>query len=66
MTYLFQPLDLTVNGYFKQFMQRKFVEWYAHKVTRALDNGQDLENMTIDFNLSTVKPLYTQNGNGSV
>ena len=62
MRHLFHPLDLTFNGYFKQLMKRKFAEWYAHKVTRALANGQDLESITIDFKLSTVKPLYTQNG----
>ena len=30
MTHLFQPLDLTVNDYSKQFMKQKFVEWYAN------------------------------------
>ena len=60
MTHLFQPLDLTVNGYFKQFMKRKFVEWYANKITRALDNGQDLEGITTEFKLSTVKPLHAK------
>ena len=60
MTHLFQPLDLTVNGYFKQFMKRKFVEGYAYKVTRALDDGQGLESLTIDLNLLTVKPLHTK------
>ena len=58
MTHLFQPLELTVNDYFKQFMKRKFVKCYANKVTRALDDGQDLESVTIDFKLSTVKPLH--------
>ena len=60
MTHLFQPLDLTLNGYFKQFMKRKFVKWYANKVTRALDDGRDLENITIDFKLSTVTPLHAE------
>ena len=35
-------------------------EWFANKVTRALDDGQDLESVTIDFNLSTVKPLHAK------
>ena len=26
MTHLFKPLDLTANGYFKQFMKQKFME----------------------------------------
>ena len=29
MTYLFQPLDLTVNCYCKYFMKKKFTEWFA-------------------------------------
>ena len=57
MTHLFQPLNLTFNGNFKQLIKQKFVEWHANKVTRALDDGQDLESITIDFKLSTVKPL---------
>ena len=60
MTRLFEPLDLTVNCYFKQFMKRKFVEWYANKVTRVLNDGQDLESITIDFKLSIVKPLHAK------
>ena len=31
-----------------------------NKVTRVLDDGQDLESITIDFNLSTVKPLHAK------
>ena len=34
------------NDYFKQFMKLNFVEWYADKATRALDDGQDLESIT--------------------
>ena len=31
-----------------------------NKVTRVLDDGQDLESITIDFNSSTVKPLHAK------
>ena len=27
MTRYYQPLDLTVNGYAKRFLKRKFIEW---------------------------------------
>ena len=60
MTHLFQPLDLTINGYWKKFMTRKCVERYANKVTRARDDGQDLESITTDFQLSTIKPLQAK------
>ena len=59
MAHLFQPLDLTVNGYFKQFVKRKFVEWYSNNVARALDDGQDLESIVIDFKLP-IKPLHAK------
>ena len=29
MTKFYQPLDLTVNGYAKRFLKRKFNEWYS-------------------------------------
>ena len=29
MTYLFQPLNLPVNGYCKSFMKKKFAEWFV-------------------------------------
>ena len=35
-------------------------EWYAYKVTRVLDDGQDLESIRIDFKLSTVKSLHVK------
>ena len=43
---------------FQTLMRRKLVEWYANKVTRPFDDGQDMESITIDFKLSKVKPLY--------
>ena len=29
MTYLFQPLNLPVNGYCKSFIKKKFAEWFV-------------------------------------
>ena len=34
MTYLLQPLDLTVNGYAKKFTSRKFSEWYSSQIMK--------------------------------
>ena len=41
-------------------MRRKLVEWYANKVTRPFDDGQDMESITIGFKLSKVKPLHAK------
>ena len=41
MTKYYQPLDLTVNGYAKRYLKRKFIEWYSGQV-----------NLTKMFNLT--------------
>jgi len=33
MTKFYQPLDLTVNGFAKRFMARKFNDWYTEQVS---------------------------------
>ena len=39
MTKFYQPLDLTVNGYAKRYMARKFNDWYTDQVSAELDKG---------------------------
>ena len=39
MTYLLQPLDLTVIGYAKSFTSGKFSEWCS-QIMKQLDNGK--------------------------
>ena len=56
MTNLYQPLDLTVNGYAKAFMKRMFTEWFASQISEAL-GGIAPEDVDIPLNLSTLKPL---------
>ena len=60
MTHLFQPLDLTVNGHCKKYMKKKFSEWYTQQVDYALQAGTKVENIKIDFKLTTMKPLYAK------
>ena len=57
MTNLYQPLDLTVNGYAKSFMKRMFPEWFASKICEALESGKAPEKINIKMNLSILKPL---------
>ena len=40
MTYLLQPLYLTVNGYAKRFASRKFSEWYSSQIMKQLDDDE--------------------------
>ena len=58
MTHIFQPLDLTVNGYCKRFMKNKFAEWYSKQVSIELENGKELADIDIKFRLTTLKPLH--------
>lgn len=60
MTHIFQPLDITVNGSAKKFLQSCFTEYYAAAVKEQIDSGKQLQEIDVDFRLSTVKPLYGQ------
>ena len=57
MTNLFQPLDLTVNGATKAFLERKYTEWYSKKISKALVDGIALDDIEIELKLSVLKPL---------
>ena len=58
MTHLYQPLDLTVNKFAKDFMKKKFSEWFTMQTDQALANGQELEDVEIDYRLLLLKPLH--------
>ena len=60
MTHIFQPLDLTVNGHFKQCMKEKFSTWYSEQISLALENGEKLENINISFKITVLEPLHAK------
>lgn len=60
MTHIFQPLDLTVNGSSKNFMKKQFITYYSAAVKEQLDSGKIIEDIEVDFKLTTVKPLHAQ------
>ncbi len=60
MTHFFQPLDLTVNGAVKNYMRKQFVTYYSDAVKKQLDSGKSIEDIEVDFRLSTIKPLRAQ------
>ena len=57
VTKYYQPLDLTVNGYCKIFLKRKFTQWYSAEVTRQLANKVALEDVQVKLQLTKLKPL---------
>ena len=58
VTDYFQVLDLTVNKWVKDFIIEKFNDWFATQLRNGLESGKELENITIKFLLSTMKPLH--------
>ena len=55
MTHLFQPLDLTVNKVAKDFTKEKFSEWFTRQISIGLENGQELDDIEIDYRLSVLE-----------
>ena len=60
MTHLFQPLYLTVNKVAKDFMRKKFSEWFSRQISIGLENGQELEDIQIDYRISVLKPMHAK------
>ena len=49
-------MDLSVNKPAKEFMRRKFQEWYAMEVQKELDQGAT-DVTPVDLRMSIMKPL---------
>ena len=60
ITQLFQPLDLTVNKHCKSYLKRLFSEWYAQQIENQLSLGKKVEEIKIEFRLTTLKPLHAK------
>ena len=59
MTHLFQPLDLTVNGFCKSYLKRKFTQWFAQQFDRQLALFKKVEDIEMKFQLTEIKPIHT-------
>ena len=59
-TYLFQPLDAQggPNVFSKQFMRKKFTQWYSSEVIRRIHAGQSVDTIDIKFRLTAIKPRH--------
>ena len=60
MTQWFQPLDLTVNKYAKDYFKQKFCEWFSKQLHLGIERGQTLEDINIKYTLSVLKPLHAR------
>ena len=53
-----QLLDATVNKTAKDFLMRKFQEWYSERLLEQLDQGIEAKDLQpVDLRLSTMKPI---------
>ena len=60
MTNLFQPLDLTINGYAKPYLKKLFTEWFAKQITDGVNSGKDPGSIEVPLQLSILKPLQAK------
>ena len=60
MTHFYQPLNLTVSGYAKKFMSRKFNSWYTDQISLQLEKGVPIDEIDIKLRLSVMKPLHAE------
>ena len=60
MTVDFQVHDLTISKWVKGIMMDKFNKWFAETLRNELDAGRSLDEISIKFKLTTLKPLRTK------
>ena len=60
MTDVFQPLDLTVNKFAKDFMKAVFSTWFSRQISVGLESGVELDDIEVDYRLSVLKPLHAK------
>ena len=53
-------LDLTVNKHCKSNLKRLFSEWYSQQIQNQLSLGENVEEIKIEFRLTTFKPLHAK------
>ena len=44
----------------KDFIKKKFSEWFSRQISIGLENGQELEDIQIDYRLSVLKPMHAK------
>ena len=60
MTHTFQPLDLIVNKHCKTFLKNLFSEWYSRQIENELPLGKKIEDVNIQFRLTTLNTLHAK------
>ena len=58
MTHLLQPLDLSVNGWVKQWMIQSFADWYPEQIRAGLKKSLEFESIKTKMTLTVMKRLH--------
>ena len=66
MTKFYKPLHLTVNGYAKRFIKRKFNEWYSGQVKAQLDDGISIDDVPVGLQFTKLKPMRAKGKKSSI
>ena len=56
-----QPLDLTVNSFFKTRTKNSFNDWYywySAEVSKQLNEGKSISELKVDLNIKQLKPIH--------
>ena len=56
----FKVLDLKVNKWVKGFMMDKFNKWFEETLRKKVDAGKSLDEISVKFKLTTMKPLHAK------
>ena len=56
----FPPLNISVNKSAKSYITGRYQDWYAEKVFEQLNRGVQAHDVTVDFRLSTIKPIHAR------
>ena len=60
MIHIYQVLDLTVSGYAKRFMKKKFNEWYTNQVEQRLDESREVKQIEVKLTLTILKLIHAK------
>ena len=44
----------------KDYTKQKFSDWFTCQINTGLENGQELDDIEIDYRLSVLKPLHAK------
>ena len=56
----YQPLDLTINKSWKDFLWKEAQKWYSDQISKQMPKWKNSHEIKVDVALSTIKPLLAK------